>query len=137
MKKSIFDEQTSRALKKWHKAVKQKRLGKGGNPAATVTLGGNASPSPSHLLASTSSGHALHRFKTTGHSTSSYAYDDHDMSDHDDDTLLPRPPTANLVTRADHDDDSHSIEIDDAHREEGIGKGDYLSFVKPVPQREP
>ncbi|KAI6700271.1 hypothetical protein NL676_014595 [Syzygium grande] len=123
MKKSIFDEQTSKALKKWHKAVKQKRLGKGGKPAATVTLGGNAS---------TSSGHALHRFKTTGHSTSSYAYDDHDMSDHDDDTLLP-----NLITRADHDDDSHSIEIDDSPREEGIGKGDDFSFVKPVPQREP
>lgn len=143
MKKSIFDEQTSRALKKWHMAVKKRRLGKGGKSAATVTLGGSTSPSPS-LSPSlvNASGHALHRFKTTGHSTRSYAYDDHDMSDYDADNLLPTSSTANLIARADHDDDgdnddNHPIEIDDSHQEQGTSNGDDFSFVKPVPQREP
>ncbi|KAF8029184.1 hypothetical protein BT93_E1757 [Corymbia citriodora subsp. variegata] len=141
MKKSIFDEQTSKALKKWHMAVKKKRLGKGGGKsAATVTLGRSRSPSPSPSPSrelTNSSGHTLHRFKTTGHSTRSYAYDDLDMSDYDADTLLPTSSTANLTARADHDGDDHPIEIEDAHREEGTGEGDDFSFVKPVIQREP
>ncbi|KAI3409626.1 MLO-like protein [Psidium guajava] len=136
MKKSIFDEQTSRALTKWHMAVKKKRLGKGRkSSAATVTLGRTASPSPSLANASR---HALHRFKTTGHSTRSRAYDDddHDMSDYDADPLSPR--AANLIARADHgDDDHHAIEIDNSHREEGTGNRDDFSFVKLASQRGP
>ncbi|EPS73284.1 hypothetical protein M569_01471, partial [Genlisea aurea] len=52
MKKSIFDEQTSRALKKWHMAVKKKHGEKssvhthdGGSPSSSVTS------SPFHQMA--------------------------------------------------------------------------------------
>ena len=38
MKKSIFDEQTSKSLKKWHMAVKKKHGGRGGK-SPTHTLG--------------------------------------------------------------------------------------------------
>lgn len=139
MKKSIFDEQTSRALKKWHMAVKKKRLGKEGKSTATVTLGRSASPSPSVSPSPSpslpnSSRHTLRRFKTTGHPTRSHAYDDHDLSDYDADTLLPTSSTANLIARVDHHDDhdGHPIQIDDSHREEGTREGDDFSFVKPV-----
>ncbi|KAK4261981.1 hypothetical protein QN277_027604 [Acacia crassicarpa] len=74
MKKSIFDEQTSKALKKWHNAVKKKRreekLGKYSmrNVGGGSTVGlGSSKPS---------SGPALHRFKTTGHSIRSATFVD-------------------------------------------------------------
>ncbi|XP_030523791.1 MLO-like protein 10 [Rhodamnia argentea] len=136
-KKSIFDEQTSRALRKWHMAAKKRRLGKGGksSAAAAVALGGSVSSSPSLANAS---GRTLRRFRTTGHSTRSHSYDDHDVSDYDADTLSPTSSTAaNLITRADHGDDDHTIKIGDSHREEGTGNGDDFSFVKLAPQREP
>lgn len=48
MKKSIFDEQTSKALRNWHKnALKKKNEGKtGGAATATQTLGGSPGESP-------------------------------------------------------------------------------------------
>lgn len=47
MKKSIFDEQTSKALMNWHKnAMKKKNEGKPG-AGATRTLGGSPSPGDS------------------------------------------------------------------------------------------
>ncbi|WRX10735.1 Mlo-related protein - like 1 [Theobroma cacao] len=124
MKKSIFDEQTSKALKKWHMAAKRKRGKAGRSP--TRTLGGTASP------ASTvhSTGHTLHRFKTTGHSTrSSYAYEDHDMSDLEAEPLSPTPST-NLIIRA--DDEEQATEISETHHVEGKNDDDF-SFVKPAP----
>ncbi|KAK1274486.1 hypothetical protein QJS04_geneDACA009798 [Acorus gramineus] len=69
MKKSIFDDQTSRALKKWRLAAK-KRQGKSGNtPGGTP----DASPSASQV-------HPLQRYKTTG-SMKSRKYLDQDVSD--------------------------------------------------------
>ncbi|XP_021301126.1 MLO-like protein 10 [Herrania umbratica] len=127
MKKSIFDEQTSKALKKWHMAAKKKR-GKAGRPP-TRTLGGSASP------ASTvhSTGHTLQRFKTTGHSTrSSYAYEDHDMSDLEAEPLSPTSST-NLIIRA--DDEEQATEISETHHVEGKNEDDF-SFVKPAPVQE-
>lgn len=49
MKKSIFDEQTSKALMNWHKnAMKKKNEGKpGAGATATRTLGGSPSPGDS------------------------------------------------------------------------------------------
>eukprot|EP00268_Persea_americana_P060238 TRINITY_DN7479_c0_g2_i1.p1 TRINITY_DN7479_c0_g2~~TRINITY_DN7479_c0_g2_i1.p1 ORF type:complete len:561 (+),score=95.99 TRINITY_DN7479_c0_g2_i1:396-2078(+) len=75
MKRSIFDEQTSRALKKWHDTVKKKKHGRSAHSPA-VTPGASPGASPMH--------HHLHRFKTTGHSASqsrrSYI-SDQDVSD--------------------------------------------------------
>ncbi|CAN1760925.1 MLO-like protein 8 [Linum perenne] len=104
MKKAMFDEQTSKALKKWHMAVKKKKKQAGtvkGRKSSVRTLGsgsGDASPlsvdtsfTGRTLNSLGSSGHTLHRFKTTGHSTHShYAYhDDSELSDMETVALSP------------------------------------------------
>ncbi|KAE8076381.1 hypothetical protein FH972_015037 [Carpinus fangiana] len=129
MKKSIFDEQTSKALKKWHMAVKKKRGGRGGK-SPTITLGGSPALSTVH-----SSGHTLHRFKTTGHSTRAFAYEDNENSDFEGDSLSPSSST-NLIIRAD-DAEQHTDEINEPHYEEETRNEDDFSFVKPAPLKEP
>ncbi|KAL4645766.1 hypothetical protein ACB092_02G257200 [Castanea dentata] len=121
MKKSIFDEQTSKALKKWHMAVKKKHGGRGGK-SPTHTLGG----SPSSTVHS--SGYTLHRFKTTGHSTRS-TYDDNEISDYETDPLSPTSSAANLIIRV--DDDEQPTQISDPHHGEETSNEDDFSFVKP------
>ncbi|XP_047182608.1 MLO-like protein 8 [Vigna umbellata] len=104
MKKSIFDEQTSKALKKWHMAVKKKQGVKLGNSKVRA-MDGSTTDSTVH-----SSGPKLHRFKTTGHSTRTMSpYDD----DHSDIELSPVSPTANLIVRVDHDE--HEAEEAEHH----------------------
>lgn len=135
MKKTIFDEQTSKALKKWHMAVKKKQ-GRGGK-SPTRTLGGNASPTSSMGSPFHPTGATLHRFKTTGHSGRGY-YDDQDASDLEDPSTPP-PPTASLIMRSDpmihdHDHDEHDIHAE--HEEElapPTRNEDDFSFVRPAP----
>jgi mlo protein len=133
MKKSVFDEQTSKALKKWHMAVK-KRHGKGGKtPARTF---GSVSPTVSAV----SSSHRLQRFKTTGHSTrSSYSYDDQDVSDLEAEALSPTTATTSFIVRVDDDhDDVHPTEVNlPQYEEEETRNEDDFSFVKPAPPKEP
>ncbi|KAL9356785.1 hypothetical protein Peur_050038 [Populus x canadensis] len=133
MKKSVFDEQTSKALKKWHMAVK-KRHGKGGKtPARTF---GSVSPTVSAV----SSSNRLQRFKTTGHSTrSSYSYDDQDVSDLEAEALSPTTATTSFIVRVDDDhDDVHETEVDvPQYEEEETRNEDDFSFVKPAPPKEP
>ncbi|XP_061357445.1 MLO-like protein 10 [Gastrolobium bilobum] len=99
MKKSIFDEQTSKALKKWHMAVKKKqgvKLGK----SSVRTMDGSTIDSTAH-----SSGPRLHRFKTTGHSTrTSSTCEDQDDDSQSDIELSPTSPTSKLIVRVDHDE---------------------------------
>ncbi|KAL9464806.1 hypothetical protein AB3S75_002415 [Citrus x aurantiifolia] len=131
MKKSIFDEQTSKALKRWHMAVKErKKRGK----SLTRTLGESLSPSPSTVYSS--GGHTLHRFKTTGHSTRSYTYEDRDLSDYEADPLSPTSSTGNLIINMDRDDDGVA-EVSEAHHGDETGNGDDFSFVKPASAKEP
>ncbi|KAL6959799.1 MLO-like protein 10 [Sarracenia purpurea var. burkii] len=93
MKRSIFDEQTSKALKNWHMAVK-KRQEKGGKSPARTFEGGSPSPSVSSASA------MIHRYKTMDHSTRTYNYEDHETSDVEEDTL---------IVKVDHHD---SLEIE-------------------------
>ncbi|KNA23019.1 hypothetical protein SOVF_028620 [Spinacia oleracea] len=72
MKKSIFDEQTSKALMKWHMEVKRKQENTEKSPS-TRTLGGS-SKRLRNSSKGYSSGPTLHRFMTTGHSTNSSSY---------------------------------------------------------------
>ncbi|KAH6799325.1 Seven transmembrane MLO family protein [Perilla frutescens var. frutescens] len=142
MKKTIFDEQTSKALKKWHMAVKKKQ-GRGGK-SPTRTLGGNASPTSSMGSPFHPTGATLHRFKTTGHSTR-FGYEDQDASDLEDPSTPP-PPTASLIIRSDpmqhdhdhdHDDDDHHLdaehEVELAHNGQEMRNEDNFSFVRPAP----
>lgn len=100
MKRSIFDEQTSKALKKWHMAVKKKQGVKLGTSKVRA-MDGSSTDSTIH-----SSGPTLHRFKTTGHSThhTMSTYDDQDDYQSDIE-LSPVSPTSNLIVRVDHNDE--------------------------------
>ncbi|KAK9135625.1 hypothetical protein Syun_014955 [Stephania yunnanensis] len=116
MKKSIFDEETSKALRKWRQAAKKKTR-EGRSPRSS-----NASPMQSPL-------HTLHRFMTTGHSTRSSTpgrrYSDHDLSDVETDE-------ANLILHMEVSDMESSPPP--AHQEEHALHSDEedFSFVKPT-----
>ncbi|XP_058180584.1 MLO-like protein 10 isoform X2 [Rhododendron vialii] len=99
MKKSIFDQQTSKALKNWHKAAKKKQDKGGGKSPVHSSLGGSP---PVASVSSTfpSPGEAtLHQFKTTGHSTHSFSCEDHEPSD----LKVDMPSTTNLMVKIDDD----------------------------------
>ena len=133
MKKSVFDEQTSKALKKWHMTVKKRRVKGGKTPTRTL---GSASPSVSTV----SSSHTLQRFKTTGHSTrSAYTYDGEDASDLEAEALSPTTATTSFIVRVDDDsDDVHETEVNEPqHEEEETRNEDDFSFVKPAPPKDP
>lgn len=98
MKKSIFDEQTSKALKKWHMAVKKKqgvRLGK----STVRTMDTDGSSTIGSVVHS--SGPTLHRFKTIAHSTRPSTYEDQDEYQSDIE-LSPTSPLTNLIVNVDH-----------------------------------
>lgn len=126
MKKSIFDEQTSKALKKWHMAVK-KRQGK----SPTRNLGSPAT-SPMH----SSAGYTLHRFKTTGHSNRSSMYEENEASDYEVDPLSPKESTPNFTVRVDRGDE-HQTEISESQHGEKPRNEDEFSFAKPGPLKGP
>ncbi|XP_004287711.1 PREDICTED: MLO-like protein 10 [Fragaria vesca subsp. vesca] len=136
MKKSIFDEQTSKALKKWHNAVKKKGQG-GKSPARTLggstvggsTVGGSTIGGSSSVSAVHTSGPTLHRFKTTGHSTRSSVYEDHEASDHETDPLSPGSST-NFIVEVDKAE--QQTEITEPHHEEQTTiEMDEFTFTKP------
>ena len=124
MKKSIFDEQTSKALKKWHMAVKKKQ----GRKSPTRRLG-DASPTASVASTLHSTGPALHRFKTTGHSTRSFTYEDQEASDLETDPSTP--VTNKLMITVDHDTRNELNVPSDA---EEIKNDNDFSFMKPSPK---
>lgn len=129
MKKSIFDEQTSKALKKWHNAVKKRkkeeRLGKAGvrnlNVGGGSTVGlGSSKPSW---------GPALHRFKTIAHSTRSSTFmDDVDVDvdvDVEDQSEAPMLSTTNLTHHEAHENEPLSAE-------ETLEEGDFSFRMSPT-----
>ncbi|KAL9680238.1 hypothetical protein QQ045_018116 [Rhodiola kirilowii] len=120
MKKSVFDEQTSKALKNWHMAVKKKKHGRTGrsrSPTPLLSASPMTSPSSSH-----STGPELHRYKTTGHSIRRSS-DDRDLSDMELDNLIVK----NIPG------DEHQIELSETHPANEIMHVDDSSFSKPVP----
>ncbi|KAI3725746.1 hypothetical protein L1987_65538 [Smallanthus sonchifolius] len=135
MKKSIFDEQTAKALKHWRMAVKKKHGGKGGK-SPTRSVGTSLSASPIHSMASpiySRSGVKLHRFKTTGHSKRSVAaaYDDTDASDFEAEPLSPESSAAHLVDVRDDDHSDNEIRLDHSTQQEVETRNeDEFSFAK-------
>ncbi|KAD4586450.1 hypothetical protein E3N88_24051 [Mikania micrantha] len=134
MKKSIFDEQTARALKKWRMVVKKKHGGKDGKSPRSV--GTSLSTSPVHPMASTiypTTGATLQRFKTTGHSTRSMtAYEDTDASDFEAEPQSPEMSTRQLLdVKVDYQRDNE-IKLDQSTQHEvETSKEDEFSFGKP------
>ncbi|CAK9321354.1 unnamed protein product [Citrullus colocynthis] len=127
MKRSIFDEQTSKALKKWHETAKKKKRVQ--RASATKTLGGssNASPLPSF-------GRSLRRFKTTGHSIRVPAYEDLESSDYEGDPLATPTQvstTESINVDVDGDEIREIAEKDQPHNTKQE-EGDDFSFIKPA-----
>lgn len=126
MKKSIFDAQTSKALKKWHNTVKKKhgvKLGK----SNVRTRDGSTTDSTVH-----STSPMLHRYKTTGHST----HNDNEQDDYQSDIeLTPTSPMSNLLAvRVDHveqdaKENEHQAIVETIEQQQTILRS--LSFVKP------
>ncbi|XP_077231539.1 MLO-like protein 9 [Tasmannia lanceolata] len=135
MKKSIFDEQTSKALKRWHQAAKKR--GKSGQ-SPTRTLGVSMSPGASPI---SSPAHPFYRYKTTGHSSSTKTnsrkgyYSDQDMSDMEGDAS-PVSQTAVLIDNMDPngiDSSSREQEHNLEHKLEEKRNEDDFSFVFAKP----
>ncbi|KAG2376303.1 MLO-like protein [Vigna angularis] len=126
MKKAIFDEQTNKALRNWHMAVKKKQR--------VVKLGKfNAESVDGSPAASTSavhpSGPTLHRFKTTGHSTRSQSYEDQDHEYESDVELSPElSQTASFIVRMDHADHQQLQEHEHEHSDEETNSSEEAEF---------
>ncbi|KAI4325740.1 hypothetical protein MLD38_031113 [Melastoma candidum] len=137
MKKSIFDEQTSKALKKWHMAVKR-RQGESGARSPLRMFGRSRSPTPSQTPSSTvrSSRYRLRRLKTTGDSTHSAKYEENSLSEYDTETLSPESPREKLILRA--DSERHQVvEVSETRLGEEAGDADVEDFsFRPVPPRD-
>ena len=108
MKKSIFDEQTSKALKKWHNAVKKKQGAKLGGKSPARTQDGSTVGVVGSSMHSSSA--TLHRFKTTGHSTHFPTYEDHNESDFEAENMSSPSSTANLIGKLENDKEDHTEE---------------------------
>lgn len=135
MKKSIFDEQTSKALHKWHMAVKKKQEEKQdertSKPPPSRTLGGS---SKKNSLKRYSSGPSLHRFMTMGHLSRTSTYDGHGGSNQEDGE---HSTLANLIVRVDpdHDHDNGETEMSKLHTGGETRNGGHIQPVKPDPKQ--
>nr|XP_004512433.2 MLO-like protein 10 [Cicer arietinum] len=115
MKRSIFDEQTSKALMKWHMTVKKKHVGE------VVKLGKSTIDGSNIGSTLQSPGPALHRFKTTGHSTRSSTFEDQDEYESDNELEKTK-----LILRVDQ-----LAEEDHRHHSEGEANNeDEFTFLK-------
>ncbi|ESQ50754.1 hypothetical protein EUTSA_v10022612mg [Eutrema salsugineum] len=135
MKKSVFDEQTSKALKKWRMAVKKK---KGGKARTTKRLGGDGSVSPTaSTVRSSLSVRSLQRYKTTGHSMRYEGLEPETSSDLDTDNEAltpPMSPNVELVVKVDQD--KMETKTGETSRA-GENHSKEFSFIKPAPSKEP
>lgn len=128
MKRSIFDQHTTTALKKWHDTVKKKKHHGRSAHSPAITPGVSPGASPMH--------HHLHRFKTTGHSASksrSSYISDQDVSDMEgDEPHLSQ--TAVLISNAENKG-SEFESREEQHVDEHLNEGDF-SFSMPAPSVE-
>ncbi|KAJ0458225.1 hypothetical protein HanIR_Chr15g0782701 [Helianthus annuus] len=77
-------------------------------------------------------GAMLHRFKTTGHSTRSFTYEDTDASDLEAEPLTPKDSSAHLLdVRVDYQSDNE-IELVESTQQDETRNEDDFSFVKPA-----
>ncbi|OIW10765.1 hypothetical protein TanjilG_27711 [Lupinus angustifolius] len=126
LKKSIFDEHTAKALRKWHMTVKKKqgvvKLGK--STMRAMDMDGSTTIGSTKLH---SSRPTLHRLKTTGHSTHTSIYEDEDEYQSD----IQLSPTSSSTTLVVNVDNGHQQQVEENTEETNI-QGDF-SFVKPSP----
>ena len=129
MKKSIFDEQTAKALKNWRMAaVKKKRGGGagsvGGNSPRTL---GNLTSSPTAASSVT----PLNRFKTFGHSPRSQGYEETPFSDLEAEPQSSATHTINV--QVDHQNDSKTESSIPLQQYDKNNNTEDFSFDKHAP----
>lgn len=124
MKKSIFDEQTSKALKNWRMAAVKKKRGGG-------SIGGNSPPStqthenPFGSSPTPSMSSSLNLFKTMGHSRQSMRYDGADFS--------PKSSATHMINvHVDHQMDDKTDSSIPRQRDHDMKNENDFSFDKPV-----
>lgn len=135
MKKSVFDEQTSKALKKWRMAVKKKKGGKG---STTKRLGGDGSVSrTASTVRSSLSLRSLKRYKTTGHSMK-YEGLDPETSDPDTENEAFAPPMPKSMPTSPGIELATELETKTGETScDGENSSKEFSFVKPARNKEP
>ncbi|GAA0155491.1 hypothetical protein LIER_13206 [Lithospermum erythrorhizon] len=133
MKKTIFDDQTSKAIKKWHMAVKDRREKEERSTNHTFVDASPTASSPGSPLRPTAL--ALRRFKSTGDSTRSFQYKEHSTSDLEKDDHSPHEPlNPNLMIKVDQDGTETEL-IVQSSRDEEKDENEF-SFTKPPRQGE-
>ncbi|KZV49784.1 MLO-like protein 8 [Dorcoceras hygrometricum] len=132
MKQSIFDEQTSKALKKWHQDARKKHGGRAGQSPAR-TLGDDGGSPTSSMGSPFNSTHTrLQRFKTTGSLTIT-EYPDQDESEHEHHWVSKPGATSSLIIRVDRDDNKE--EEMSMHHDGPEDRSQDFSFVKPATEK--
>ncbi|XP_078445843.1 MLO-like protein 9 [Wolffia australiana] len=134
MKRSIFDEQTTSAIKHWRQAAKKHHGGgkSGANsPFRTPEASRRGSPSASPAR-------TMQRFKTTGHATAMTTlppryYSENELSDHEHEAPLFSPRHEDLAAAPRPGPDEQRLEVEDDDRNP---QSDF-SFVKAAPNRPP
>ncbi|PKA48127.1 MLO-like protein 5 [Apostasia shenzhenica] len=142
MKRSIFDEQTNRALKKWHQAVRKRhKKGTSCSPSVTSTTTPRTSPSSSPV-------HLLHSYQQNGHSDHFQSRNYSDQENDNDETVknskrfsvhecsetdCEHQTMASMIPSFKHREfDTQIIDEIHMHVEEGHRDEDF-TFVKPPP----
>ena len=107
MKRTIFDEQTAKALKKWHKAVVKKKHHKGSSHDSSETPSTDTTTPASREAGEWQRLHEvpfrhLHRYKTISHvgGATRSPLSDSDYSDTDDTEPLSSSQTRHLIPPA-------------------------------------
>ncbi|XP_073311380.1 MLO-like protein 8 [Primulina huaijiensis] len=132
MKQSIFDEQTSKALKNWHMGAKKKHGKQGGQASTRILGGGSPTSSLGSLFNSTHS--RLQKFKTTGQLNTT-EYQDYDESDHDQHHWSSKSGAASsLIIRVDRDDNKED-EVSIHSHDEPEDRSKDFSFAKPATKK--
>nr|CAD1844679.1 unnamed protein product [Ananas comosus var. bracteatus] len=105
MKRSIFDEQTSKALKKWHEAVRKKKTNR-------VSLHPTLASRDTNPGTSTNTT-TLYRFKTVGHTGRiRESFSDTDNSDQEADVPSTSPPATENLTSSNMQESQQERRID-------------------------
>ncbi|KAK9069390.1 hypothetical protein SSX86_011293 [Deinandra increscens subsp. villosa] len=136
LKKSIFDEQTIKALKQWRMVVKKKHRGKAEKSPRSAGTSLSASPvhSPTSTTIHPETGPTLHRFMTTGHSSRSVVgYEDKDASDFEVEPVSPESSNRYLLGMKVDCRSDIKIKVDQSNEQEVETRNeDEFSFAKPL-----
>ncbi|TVU31877.1 hypothetical protein EJB05_23581, partial [Eragrostis curvula] len=98
MKTTIFNEQTAKALKKWHKEVKkQQHKESSQDPSETPSMDTNTTTTEASQRQHEVPVRLLHRYKTIAHVGATRTLSDSDGSDTDDAEALSSSQTRNLI----------------------------------------